>query len=91
MRGYIGEEPPTNLYQYGSYIFFPTNGVRFDSIDAPEQFVLAYSPPYTKGKKGGKDHPTVFLDGHAKMLNYEELWNLLVEQTAMLEKQKPTD
>ena len=84
MRTYSGQEPPSDLYQHGSYIFFPMDGIDVERIQDPAQFVLAYSPPYTRGIDG-KDHPAVFLDGHAEMLSEDELFDFLALQSAMRE------
>ena len=83
MRGYLGEEPPEDLYQHGSFIFFPTHGLRIGEVDNPSRFVLAYSP-FIRNRD--EKQPVVFLDGETEVLSYEELWELLASQRVMLDR-----
>lgn len=76
---------PDDWYKYGSYIFYPTNDLAYGSVSDPSKFVLAYCPPFKDGI-GGKDHPTVFLDGRTEMLSKEELGNFISNQNELIEK-----
>ncbi|MEM6258749.1 MAG: hypothetical protein AAGI37_10600 [Planctomycetota bacterium] len=81
MRSYIGEEPPAEIYQHGSYIFFPTNGIGINSIEEPSRFIVAYSP-FTR--KSDEKHPVVFLGGQTDLLSYSEVWDLITHQLATI-------
>ena len=79
----VGKKEPQDWYSFGSYRFYPTHGLDIDSVPDPRVFVIAYCPPFHEGIDE-KDHPTVFLDGRARMLSKDELFELIITQQQQL-------
>lgn len=80
------DHSPNEWYKYGSYMFYPTKNLSYDSISDPSKFVLTYCPPFKEGIDGN-DHPVVFLDGSVEMLNKDDLARLINSQQLELRKQ----